>query len=349
MDIVIIAIAVVAYFIYRKFLINKYPVFESVKIGRLIGVPLFYTAFIACCYFRQVGAADKILYGSFDQRWLSGTNAKWDAYVINEAYNQMDYDTKDLFGIAAFVEYIAMLMTIVVVISTVIAFIKMYDSSKIAKIKLGTTTLISLSACLLYWCLFGYRAIKTLSYAKKIGEDVESAQTLVYISWIVFTVALIWAYTYYKKKLEVYEIRLHLTTPMQNAKPQQTTINVHNDQATKNCPYCGEEILAVAKKCKHCGEWIKEETMPKPVKMVACPVCGENVEEGISVCPHCKENISEPIQHQEQESAIEKSPIVEEKKEESKPAGEQKLLCPFCNEEIESGTTVCPYCEEPLE
>jgi hypothetical protein len=27
---------------------------------------------------------------------------------------------------------------------------------------------------------------------------------------------------------------------------------------TKNCPYCGEEILAVAKKCKHCGNWLTE-------------------------------------------------------------------------------------------
>lgn len=32
---------------------------------------------------------------------------------------------------------------------------------------------------------------------------------------------------------------------------------------TKRCPYCGEEILAVAKKCKYCGEWLdkKEETV----------------------------------------------------------------------------------------
>jgi uncharacterized protein (DUF983 family) len=29
-------------------------------------------------------------------------------------------------------------------------------------------------------------------------------------------------------------------------------------EATKRCPFCAEEILAVAKKCKHCGSMLDE-------------------------------------------------------------------------------------------
>lgn len=58
-------------------------------------------------------------------------------------------------------------------------------------------------------------------------------------------------------------------------------------EETKRCPYCGEEILAIAKKCKHCGEWLEAKEPEKEKK--ACPVCGERIDADVEVCPYCKE------------------------------------------------------------
>ena len=35
----------------------------------------------------------------------------------------------------------------------------------------------------------------------------------------------------------------------------------------KNCPYCGKEILAVAKKCKHCGQWLDKENSTQTISI----------------------------------------------------------------------------------
>lgn len=62
------------------------------------------------------------------------------------------------------------------------------------------------------------------------------------------------------------------------------------EEAKKRCPYCGEEILAVAKKCKHCGEWLPNEATEKPKAKIPCPICGESIDQDETLCPYCHEN-----------------------------------------------------------
>jgi len=64
-----------------------------------------------------------------------------------------------------------------------------------------------------------------------------------------------------------------------------------NTQETKNCPFCGKEIFAVAKKCKYCGEWLDNEAKDIQKRMIKCPFCAEEIEEGLEICPLCKESL----------------------------------------------------------
>lgn len=47
----------------------------------------------------------------------------------------------------------------------------------------------------------------------------------------------------------------------------------------KECPYCGEDILAKAKKCKHCGEFLDESMRPATVQSQPAPVKKTNIPE----------------------------------------------------------------------
>lgn len=42
---------------------------------------------------------------------------------------------------------------------------------------------------------------------------------------------------------------------------------------TKQCPWCAEEILAAARKCKHCGEYLDVPTAPQTSQAVRCERC----------------------------------------------------------------------------
>jgi len=58
--------------------------------------------------------------------------------------------------------------------------------------------------------------------------------------------------------------------PSEPQAPAPSTPSAPTQKQTKDCPFCGEEILATAMKCKHCGEFLdgrsKAPTPPKSRK-----------------------------------------------------------------------------------
>lgn len=78
--------------------------------------------------------------------------------------------------------------------------------------------------------------------------------------------------------------------------------NIQNSgKPKKRCPYCGEEILAVAKKCRHCGEWLEKKNT---TRQIVCPICGEMIDDGLETCPICHERIKENKQNQRANTSV---------------------------------------------
>ena len=82
---------------------------------------------------------------------------------------------------------------------------------------------------------------------------------------------------------------------------------MQQESKTKSCPFCCEEILAVAKKCKHCHADLSESpiAIPPPPPVVAgtattvqnlaetkCSTCGGAVPKIAKKCPHCQAELN---------------------------------------------------------
>lgn len=71
----------------------------------------------------------------------------------------------------------------------------------------------------------------------------------------------------------------------------------------RRCPYCGEEILETAIKCKHCQSWIKKK----------CPFCAEMIDSNLDRCPFCDSNLKEVNEEPKESVQTSKEPIKENK------------------------------------
>lgn len=270
-SLMLIVLAIGAFFLLKKNLFQKFPQCKNAKVGALVGVPLFYLYASLTEVVRLWGASDNIFNLNGLTNSLKGTDPDLAVDIIAGSYNSMSSERQQAWAMTSLAENLSQFLALAVAVLCALLLYKLFNPESMQKLKSKTWVLMSGVCCVIPYFL----------------TAIAGGEFYLWLILLVYAAVIGWTYLMYQRAL----LRLpDMSTPQSII---QAIENSPND--TKQCPYCGETILAVAKKCKHCGEWLPEEKVEETVeiKYIECPICGEDVEEGTTTCPHCNEPIAQ--------------------------------------------------------
>ena len=247
----IIAVIVSLNRFLKKYYLEKEPTLKGHPIGAAFGFPLFLIGFYAVMY----GVLWALLPSELSQLRLDSDIAQ------NLTFDQANalFDMRKWAGIE---------LLIILVLAGYCIF-GLFRRGQISEKNIRN------SANLIVWGILLFEVYNLLKIHSNLNEHgISGGDEFKYIrSQLIGSIIAIslffWGLIKYVKTIElVYKhgTRLSIPLPFGGGTSDNMSSNSSNSQSEtsanmekKRCPYCGEEILVIAKKCKHCGEWLDKE------------------------------------------------------------------------------------------